>query len=117
MAGPRSARRQPRSWCGSSPSDCRSPDTRRSRTSTICAAAPEVPALGPEDAVPGDEVVGVEPSLGLPPSAVVEDAHDASLDLQTVPARADVAQRADVVVGGEDVVLADGEAEWAQLRE
>ena len=47
----------------------------------------------------------------------MEDAHDASLDLQTVPARPDVAQGADVVVVGEDIVLADGEAEWAQLRE
>ena len=67
--------------------------------------------------VPGDHVVGVEPPLGLPPIAVVEDAHDASLDLQAVPARADVAQRAHVVVVGEDIVLAYGEPEWAQPRE
>src|SRR4029077_20849415 len=77
----------------------------------------KAPPLAPEDAVPRDGVVRIEPSLGLPSITVVEDAHDASLDLQVFPACADVAQRAHVVVVGEHVVLADGEPERAELRE
>ena len=110
-AGPR------RSSCESCPRGCRSRMTRRGRTRGDLSRDGPGSRDSPRDAVPCGRVVRVEPPLGLPAIAEVEDAHDAGLDPHSVPARAHVAQRAHVVVVAEDVVLAQGEPERAEPRE
>ena len=58
---------------------------------------------------------GVDPALGLPAVAEVEDADDARLDVVSGQLRAHHAQCADVLVVAEDIVLADAEADRADI--
>src|ERR1700730_577478 len=63
-----------------------------------------------EDLIPDGRVLWIEPALELPSLAVVEDAHHARLHIDTGTPRAHGAQRADMLVVAEDVVLGEPEA-------
>jgi hypothetical protein len=73
--------------------------------------------LGCEDRVPGGGVVGVQPALELSSVVVPEDADDSGLHVHAVTAGAHRADRADVKIACEDVVLDEPEADVPELRE
>jgi hypothetical protein len=72
---------------------------------------------GREDRVPGSDVVGVDPALDHSSVPVSEDADESSLYVRPVTTDADRADRADMVVAGEDVVLDEPGADPYELRE
>ena len=67
-----------------------------------------------EDPIPCGGVLRKEPAFELPPIAEVEDAHDARLDVDPSSSSAHVAERADMLVVPEHVVLPQPEPDLGQ---
>jgi hypothetical protein len=70
-----------------------------------------------EDLIPGSGVLWIEPAFELLSVTVVEDAHHARLHINTATSRAHEAQRTDMLVVAEYIVLGEPEARCLQPAE